>query len=155
MLYIHPGKLKKLSPLFGEVNFADDDIRKMERLGTLEPPVFLTLPVALDFHHFIGAKRKEQRLFALKNYWAEKIARIPRVKINTPLTPGHSGAIGNFSIEGIENKQVVKELFDRHRIFVNDTDDFPVQGVRVTVHLYTTQNDLDTFVGAIEEIAKR
>lgn len=154
ILYIHPSKLEKLAPLFAETEFAQNDIRKMERLGTLEPPVFLTLPTAFDFHNSIGGATKERRLHYLKNYWAERISKISAVQINTPLEPGKSGAIGNFTIRGKSNVEVQQRLFNQYRIFTAVTTDAPIQGIRVTVHLHTTLQQLDRFVDAITEISK-
>lgn len=154
VLFIKPDKLGKLSPLFGEVSFHENDIRKMERLGTLEPPVFLTLPTALEFHYKIGAAIKERRLHFLKNYWAERITEIPGVQIQTPLEKGKSGAIGNFFITGKNNAEVSKTLFDKYKIFTSTIDDFPIQGIRVTAHLHTIKDELDKFIDAVKEIAK-
>ena len=62
------------------------------------------------------SKRKEERLRYLKNYWAEQVVNVPKVKLNTSLKPEFSCGLANFSIEGVEPKDIVTKLNDKYKI---------------------------------------
>ncbi len=154
LLYVKPDKLSKLWAFYGEMSYPDDDIRKLERIGTIQPLSAKAVKRAIAFHEEIGGKRKEERLNFLKNYWIDKVKDFDRVQINTPLEPGRSCAISNFSIDGITPDKITKYLYGKYRIFTANTDDLPVKGVRVTPHLFTRLSELDKLVEGITELVK-
>src|SRR5580704_15767305 len=49
----------------------------------------------------IGSRRKQERIFYLKNYWATRVCELPGVKLHTSLDPKFSCAICGVSIEGM------------------------------------------------------
>ncbi|MCU0389657.1 MAG: aminotransferase class V-fold PLP-dependent enzyme [Thermoflexibacter sp.] len=154
MMYIKKDKIKNIWGLYGETGFADDDIRKFERIGTHPCWTNLTISNAIRFHHAIGAKRKEARLRYLKNYWAEKLKNNPKILINVPLEAERSCGLGNVAVIGKTPTQLADILYDKYRIFTVGIETEAVNGIRVTPHLYTTLEELDAFVKAMEEIAK-
>src|SRR5580698_7856437 len=100
MMYVKKDKIASLYPLFAAGNPKEDNIRKFENLGTR--PFFIEQATgkAIGFYDMIGAARKEQRLFYLKNYWMEQVKDIPKVKFYTSMKPGFGCAIGVVGIEG-------------------------------------------------------
>ena len=62
--------------------------------------------------------------------------------------------IGNVGITGKKPGDIAAALLGRYNVFTVAIDTVPVKGVRVTPHLYTTTAELDTFVGAMGELAK-
>lgn len=152
MLYIKKEKIKKVWPLFGDTQYPEDDIRKLEHIGTHPVASDLTIASALRFHNSIGSKRKEERLRYLKNYWAERVKDLPKVILNVPLTDEQSCGLGNVAIEGITPTELSKKLYEDFNIFTVAINTKSVKGVRVTPHLYTTIQDLDAFVDAIKAI---
>lgn len=154
LLYIKPEKKAKLWALYGETSYPDDDIRKFERLGTIQPPAVYAIEKAIAFHERIGSDRKQERLNFLKNYWISNVKDLDRININTPLEEGRSCAIANFSIDGIHPTEVVNYLYDKYRIYTSSTDDMPVVGTRVTPHVYTYLSDLDKLIDGITRLAK-
>lgn len=153
IMYIKQEKIEKIWPLFGDKGKAKDDIRKFEHIGTSPPANYLTIANAIRFHEAIGSKRKEERLRYLKNYWAERAAKIDGVTINTPWPDHQCGALGNISIEGLTPNETSRRFYDDYRIFTVAINSHEVNGVRVTPHLYTRIAELDKFVEAIGEIA--
>ena len=109
----------------------------------------------MRFHNAIGTPRKRERLFFLKNYWSERAAQLPGVRLFTPLKKDFSGAICLFGIDGMEPAQVEGQLLSRYKIHTSPTVWEDIKGVRVTPHLYTTLGDLDRLVEAIGKVAKR
>jgi selenocysteine lyase/cysteine desulfurase len=155
MLYIKKEKIEKIWPLVCNPNPKSLDIRKFETLGTRSFPIEQGIGEAINFHQAIGSKRKEDRVRYLKNYWAEKVKGIPRVKIHTSLKPEYSCAICGFSIDGVNPRDLDSKLFNEYKIhtvpIVYDTANW----VRVTPHVYTRLSELDKFVKAVGEIAAK
>ena len=63
------------------------------------------------------------------------------------------GAIGNVGITGIEPKDLAKTLLDKYAIWTVAINRIGVRGVRITPNIYTTTDELDSFVRAITEIS--
>jgi selenocysteine lyase/cysteine desulfurase len=155
MLYVKKEKIASLWPLFPNHLFDTDDVRKFEGMGTRSIPTEAGIGTALEFHRAIGSERKAARLRYLKNYWAQKAAQIPGVKIHTSFKDEFSCALALFSIEGVKPADIEKTLMDKHRIYVVSIEWENISGVRVTPNVYTTLEDLDRFVAAIAQIAEK
>ena len=154
MLYVKKEKVKNLYPLLPNVDPKVDDIRKFEVLGTRSFPIEQAIGQALNFHNAIGTKRKEERLHYLKNYWCKKVRDLPKIKLHTSLKPAYSGAIANFSVEGMQPQAVEAFLFSKYKIHTVGIVWENIKGVRVTPHIYTTPKDLDRLVEAITYLSK-
>ncbi len=154
MLFIKKEKINKIWPLLCNDNPKGNDIRKFETLGTRSFPIEQGIGEALNFHNAIGKKRKQDRIFYLKNYWAERVAQIPRVNIHTSLKPEYSCAICGVSIDNISPGDLDSALFNGYKIHTVGINWENIHCVRITPHVYTTIQDLDTLVKAISNIAK-
>lgn len=155
MLYVKRDKIKNLWPLFPNNNPQADDIRKFEVLGTRSFPIEQAIGQAVNFQNAIGNKRKEERLRYLKNYWAEKIVHLPKVKLNTSLKSEYSCALANFSIEGMTPGEIESTLFSKYKIHTSPIVWENIKGVRVAPHVYTPLKDLDRLVDAITYLSKK
>jgi selenocysteine lyase/cysteine desulfurase len=153
MMWVKADKIEKLWPLTGSGDPHSSDIRKFEVLGTRSFPIEQGIGEAINFHQAIGSRRKQERIFYLKNYWATRVCELPGVTLHTSLDPKFSCAICGVSIEGMTPGALSATLFDRYKIHAVGIDYEKIQCVRVTPHVYTTIPDLDKFVGAITEIA--
>jgi selenocysteine lyase/cysteine desulfurase len=131
----------------------DDDIRKLERLGTQPVWTVMAIADAIRFHNLVGGARKEARLRYLQQYWTDRVRDVPKVYLNTPAGTRACG-IANVGIEGLKPGAMADALLEKHRIFTVAIDTVPVKGVRVTPHLYTTTAELDALVKAIGELAR-
>ncbi len=152
MMWVKADKIEKIWPLTCG-NTHSSDIRKFEVLGTRSFPIEQGIGEAINFHEAIGSRRKQERIFYLKNYWATKVCNIPGVKLHTSLDPRFSCAICGVSIDGMTPGALNTALFDRYKIHAVGMDYENIHCVRVTPHVYTTIPDLDKFVAAIGEIA--
>ncbi len=153
MLWIKKDKIEKIWPLVCNDKPRSADIRKFETIGTRSFPIEQGIGEAINFHTAIGSKRKEERIRYLKNYWAEKVKTIPKVKINTSLQSKYSCAICGVSIDGMTPGELDTALFNDYKIHTVGIVWENVSCVRVTPHVYTRLQDLDKFVKAISEIA--
>lgn len=155
MMWVRRDKISKIWPLLGNGDPRSKDIRKFETLGTRSFPIEQGIGEAVNFQLAIGNKRKEDRIRFLKNYWAEQVVTIPKVKIKTSLKANYSCAICVVSIDGITPAEFGKLLFNRYKIHTVAIDYDIVSGVRVTPHVYTRLPELDKLVRAIGEIATK
>ena len=153
MMYIQADKIEKVWPLTCASNPRSGDIRKFEDLGTRSFPIEQGIGEAINFHEGIGAARKQQRIFYLKNYWSTRVQSIPKVKLHTSLKPEYSCAIGGVSIDGMTPPQVAGALFDKYKIHTVGIVWENISCVRITPHVYSRTADLDLLVKAIGEVA--
>lgn len=153
ILYVRRDNIANLWPLFADSSVADTDIRKLNHTGTHPVATDLAIQDAIAFHNSIGIERKEARLRYLQRYWTDQVRHHPNIRLNTPDAPARSCAIANVGVAGKTSAELAKALFDTYKIFTVAIDSPPVQGVRVTPHLYTTTAELDTFVRALKELA--
>ncbi len=149
-LYVKKEKISKIWPLFPSPDPQGDDIRKFEHYGTHPEPIWLAIGEALTFHHILGPKRKEERLRYLKNYWAEKLAKFPKVKILTSFDREMSCGLASFTVEGFDMSRLAQILMDKHRI--HTTAGVLPEGIpfmRITPSIYTTLSELDYFLEVV------
>ena len=153
ILYVRKDKIRPLWPVFADMGFADDDIRKLNHTGTHPVATDLAIQDAIRFHNSIGIARKEARLRYLQQYWTTQVRMNPRITVNTPAEPARACAIANVGVAGKTPAELAEILFEQYKIFTVAIDYAGVFGVRVTPHLYTTTAELDQFVKALGEIA--
>ncbi len=130
------------------------DIRKYEEIGTHPAANHNAISEALIFHRGIGSERKAARLRYLRNRWAERLLKNPRVVLHTPLDPALSCAIGTVQIKGIPTGDVGSKIWNEHRILATPIAHPEFEGLRVTPNVYTTLDEIDIFADAMEKLAK-
>ena len=155
MLWIKKDKIEKIWPMVCNDKPKSTDIRKFETLGTRSFPIEQGIGEAINFQLAIGSKRKEERIRYLKNYWAERVKDIPKVKIHTSLQSKYSCAICGVSIDGMTPGELDSALFNNYKIHTVGIVWENISCVRITPHVYTRINDLDKLVKAIGEISAR
>jgi selenocysteine lyase/cysteine desulfurase len=153
MMWIKRDKISKIWPLLANGDPRGTDIRKFESLGTRSFPIEQGIGEAINFHLAIGKKRKEERIRYLKNYWAEQVINVPKVRIKTSLKSAYSCAICGVSIDGITPRELDGILFAKYKIHTVAIEYDNVSCVRVTPHVYTRLTEVDKFIRAIKEIA--
>jgi len=160
-LYVKKEKIKKIWPLFPAADPQGDDIRKFEHVGTQPEALKMAVGDALTFHHGIGGKRKEERLRYLRNYWAEKLEKLPGVEILTPYDPEQSCGIGTYTVKNFDMGKLQQALWNEHKIYVinvgvpsPEEGGEKVTGMRVTPSIYTTLRELGMFVDAVTHYIK-
>jgi len=158
-LYVRREMIPKFWPLQAAPERQDDDIRKFEAIGTHPWAIRAGLGEALAFHQAIGAGRKAARLRYLTLRWANALKKYPRLKILTNLgEPAEAWGVAAVNIEGIDVRDLAKFLMDKYRIIVvplvggaPPNQVFDYQAIRVSPNVYTTLEEIDTFVMAMED----
>jgi selenocysteine lyase/cysteine desulfurase len=161
-LYVRKEIIPRFWPLQAAPEQQDDDIRKFEAIGTHPWAIRAALGEALAFHQAIGTERKAARLRYLTLRWANALKVHPRVKILTDLSePAQAWAVAAVNIEGIDVRDLAKFLMDKYRIIVvplvggaPPNQVFDYQALRVSPNIYTTLEEIDTFVTGMEDALK-
>jgi selenocysteine lyase/cysteine desulfurase len=153
LLYVQKKNIEGLWPLFGEQGYASNDIRKLNHTGTHPMHTELTIPFAINFYQNIGAKRKEERLQYLKQYWTNKVASNPNIILNTPLDANRSCAIANVGIKNMSPALMAETLLKKYKIWTVAISYANVHGCRITPNVYNTTNELDQLVNALNEMS--
>ncbi|GAB3905741.1 aminotransferase class V-fold PLP-dependent enzyme [Larkinella knui] len=153
MMYVRKDKIRNIWALLSSPEPDGADIRKFESLGTRSFAAEMAIGTAVDFHLSIGSARKFARLHYLKNYWAEKVKDISGVNLFTSLKPEFAGALAVVGITGMKGPELESELLGTYKIHTTPITLGPIDGVRVTPHVYTTPKELDRLVVAITELA--
>src|SRR4051812_6887953 len=154
-LYVRRELIPSLWPLTPAAAARKDDIRKFEEIGTPPAANHNAIAEALAFHEGIGIERKAARLRYLRDRWASRLAADSRVRIHTNLDPAHSCAIGTVQITGLPTPKVIERLWSRWRIIATPIVHAEYEGARITPNVYTTVEEIDTFAGAMEEMARK
>jgi selenocysteine lyase/cysteine desulfurase len=154
LLYLRRERIAGVWPMMAAPERMDDDIRKFEEIGTHPAAPYLAIAEALTFHQGIGGKRKEARLVYLRDSWANRLLEHDRVRLHTSLKPGLACGIANVEIEGVDPGELATWLFGEHRIIVTPIVHDEFQGIRVSPSVYTTPEEIDRFVEAMEHVVQ-
>ena len=154
LLYVKKGNAERLWPLYGDTAYDDDNIMKLEHLGTRPCSDQNGIIPAVDFNLEIGKKEKSERLKFLQMHWASELKDNKNIILNTPLGEGQSYGIANVGVKNLRPSELADKLFDDHNIFTVPIDDERgIRGVRVSPNLYSTIEDIDKFIEAMLRIA--
>jgi selenocysteine lyase/cysteine desulfurase len=153
ILYVRKDHIEKLWAVFADNGFPKNDIRKLNHTGTHPCGTDLAINAAIDYYKKLGIERKEARLRYLQNYWTSKVRDVPNIIVNTPPDPARSCAIANVGITKLKPADLAKTLLDKYKVYTVAIDYANVHGVRVTPNIYTTVEELDTFVAALKALA--
>jgi selenocysteine lyase/cysteine desulfurase len=161
LLYVRRDRIKDTWPLQAATERQNLDIRKFEQVGTQQVAPRAAIAEALAFHQAIGAERKAARLRYLTQYWANQVKDLPKVKIYTSLDPGQSWGLAYVGIEGVQARALNDFLWNKYRIIGQamtagpyPAQQYDYQGTRITPNVYTTLEELDTFVTAMKDAVK-
>src|SRR3989304_559126 len=77
-----------------------------------------------------------------------------RPKLHTSYDPAQSCGLANVEIEGLDPGKIAGYLWEKRRIIVTPIGHPACTGLRVTPNVYTTLDEVDTFVAAMEAVIK-
>lgn len=153
ILYVNKESISSVWPLIADGDTRkDDDIYRLNHIGTHPVATDLTISDAIDFYNKVGVERKEARLRFLQQYWTSKVRDLPNVVVNTPKDPARSCGIANVGIRNMKPALLAETLFKKYKIYTVAIDYANVQGCRITPNIYTTPAELDQLVKALKEL---
>ena len=119
------------------------------------------MPKRSRFIQAIGIENKAARLRYLTTRWTSQLKDVPRIKIHSSLEPGQYWGIGYVGVEGIEARALNDFLWNKYRIIGQamtggpyPAQQFDYRGTRITPNVYTTLEEIDSFVAAMKDVAK-
>ena len=153
MLYVRDKHIDNLWPVFAEHHREPGDIARLNHVGT--HPVYhdLSIENAIEYYTMLGAERKEARLRYLQEYWSTSVRTHPNILVNTPKESFRACGIANVGLKNLKPHELAKQLMDRYQIFTVAIDYANVQGCRISPNVFTTTQELDVFVKALQELA--
>jgi selenocysteine lyase/cysteine desulfurase len=149
-------------PLQAAPEQQDSDIRKFESIGTHPWAIRAALGESLAFHQAIGTARIAARLRFLNMRWVAALKAYPKIKVLSDTSePPQAWGVMAVHIEGIDVRELAGWLRRNYRIVVvplvggaPPNSVFDYQALRVSPNIYTTLEEIDTFIEAMAEAAK-
>jgi len=164
VLYVRKSRIAQLWPLLASDSHMprSEDIGKLESIGTA-PPVWVGAHAALDLHEAIGQSRRTARMQWLKEYWTERLARIPGIAIHSRLEPVHSCGMARFSADGFEDLALARSFRLDHQLLVGATTPAAnrlygghpgVRGIAVDTPVFVSTEDLDRLIDTVKLVTR-
>ena len=153
-LYVRRDKIKSTWPLMAANERQDEDIRKYEEIGTHPAGNHNAIAEALTFHRGIGAERKAARLRYLRDRFMRHFDAVDGVTVNTSFDPEQSCGIGNIRVDGMDQGKIRNHLWKTKRILSVAIGHPDCTGLRVTPNVYTTLDEIDTFIESLEDVVR-
>ena len=126
-------------PLMAPFEDVPDRIDKFDHwnLGTYNSALQAGIAPAIEMHGEVGAQAMHARVRELTRYWVALARSIRGFRLHMPVDDERLGAVGLFSIVGADMKHVERELRERHQVHVKYRRAGPLEGLRVSPHVYT------------------
>ena len=105
---------------------------------------------AFEFHQRIGRKRIADRIAALNTQCKEGLAKIPKVKVLTPLDPALSAGLVAFEVEGQSASETVHKLYARK--VVASSSPYKISKARLAPSIVNNEREVEAAVRAVREI---
>jgi selenocysteine lyase/cysteine desulfurase len=154
MLYVRRERIAGLWPMMAAPETMDGDIRKFEEIGTHPAANTLAIGEAIAFHQGVGPARKAARLRYLRDRWLAPLLPQERVRLHTSRKPEFSCGIATVQIDGVDSAALAGHLWKAHRILVTPIQHPEFEGIRVSPSLFTTVEELDRFVDAMQAVIR-
>ncbi len=155
-LYLREESQQRLWPTVATLDWDDPEggARRYDRLSQRAGPLIQATIKAIELQRAIGRQRIEQRVRALAARLRERLEEIPAAKIYTSGHPQlHCGLTG-FTLDGFDREKVVDALWERHKVWVRETD-MGLNTVRASTHYYNTEAQVDRLAEGLRDIVSR
>ncbi len=142
-----------LRPLIVAHGWEDESIRRLENYNTRNLPEVLGLGVAFDFQQLLGPARRSTRILELKRRLRSQLEDDPAFAIKTPADDGLSAGITTVEVVGQDVREVATALAERHRIDCRPMTSHELNGVRISLSVFNTEDQIESLVAALREFA--
>ena len=126
----------------------DDRAQRFEFSGRQPASLAGQAAVLKWLEETVGYEWLFARISSLSAYAYSSLKTVPGITMLTP-TPGASGLI-SFSSEGRDEKEVVKQLSEKHNIYIRSIPS--MKSLRVSTGFYNTEEEIDFLVQALKEM---
>ena len=143
-----------VKPLIVCRGWEDSSIRRLENYNTRNLPEVLGLGVAMDFQNLLGPGRRQARIYGLKRYFRQAIADDPAFVMKTPASDDLSCGITTVEVVGRDVRQIARGLYDAHRIDCRPMTSHGLNGLRISLSVFNTEDQVDLLVAELREAAE-
>jgi isopenicillin-N epimerase len=105
---------------------------------------------AFEFHQSIGRRRIAERIAALNTQCKEGLAKMPKVKVLTPMDPALSAGLIAFEVEGQKAGETVHKLHARK--VVASSSPYKISKARLAPSLVNDEREVEAALRAVREI---
>ena len=118
--------------------------------ATTNHAVLSGLTAALELYLEHGAMDVFERILSLSDTMEAQLRSIPGTEIISPRGAGLSTGLLSFRISGRKPQTIVSVLWEQYRIACRWVDP---EAVRLSIHIFNTEDELSTVAKAIQQIA--
>ena len=120
--------------------------------GTRDPSAYLATTAAFDLLQRAGVDQFRMRSHALAKYARERIVEFTGLEPPTPDSHEWYGSMVSVPLPPGDNAALQKKLWQKHHIETPVVDRSGQRSIRVSCHLYTSVDDIDALLRALETL---
>jgi selenocysteine lyase/cysteine desulfurase len=155
LLYVRKEALDKVYPTVVSSGWeSNTKASKLDPSGQRSDAMLFALDEALNFNNRIGKTRIERRIKVLAARLKQELAKIPGVKVHTPVDPYLSAGLTAFSMGGSLEPKLVDYLREKHNLVVRTTGSpqAGTYGIRVSTPIYVSTREVDMVVEGVRTL---
>jgi len=149
LLYVRKEAIDKVHPTVVSTGWENNaKASKLDPSGQRSDAILYALDEALNFNNRIGKTRIERRIKVLSARLKQELAKVPGVKVHTPLDPYLSAGLTAFSMGGSQETRLVDYLREKYNLVVRTTGNPKAGtfGIRVSTPIYISTREVDMVV---------
>lgn len=153
VFYARQASQHLLRPLIVAHGWEDESIRRLENYNTRNLPEVLGLGVAFDFQHLMGPERRSARILELKHHLRSRLEGDASFEIKTPSGDSLSAGITTVEVVGHDVREVAALMAESHRIDCRPMSSHGLNGLRISLSVFNSEDQIDTLVSALRGMA--
>jgi len=150
---VQPSRLRRYAArsfdLEGHLEVDYQAITKYE-IGASNSALWEGMTAAMEFQEGLGRENIERASRERAQQLKDLLAELPKVTLLSPSDPSISCGLVTFAVEGIENEEAVKRLWEESKIVVRAID-YP-KGIRASVAFYNTKEEIAQTVEVLSRL---
>jgi len=159
-LYVHPRRQKTIQPTvlsWGRLagreiqNWSDE----FQWLGTRDPTPLLSIGAAIKFMRSVGWDTFRRRTHWLAQYARHRLAEVAGREPLTPDSYRWYGSMAHVPLGPGDGASLQKVLWEKYGIEVPIIEFGGTRFIRVSCHLYNTQQEIDRLVDAMRDLLRK
>jgi selenocysteine lyase/cysteine desulfurase len=112
------------------------------------------LQAAVHFHQAMGSARVEARIRALRQRLHDAIATLPGVHMASPSDTTMVAGMVSFKLDDIESLELQRRLARAGNVRTRVVAEYGYGWMRLSPHVYNTENELERVVELIEAVRR-
>ncbi len=162
LLFIRRDSIEQIAPMaVGAYSSADFDFQgqltyaqgvRRHEYGTRDAASVVALAEAARFQLALGRKRIAARCAELATRLFDGLSSLPGVTVLTPARADARAAMVTFSVAGFDAKTLFRELLETHKLRCRPVTEDGLEALRVSLHIFNTEDDCDRVVSAVRQL---